>query len=184
MDLLALFAGDKANQVDYQTYFQAKDMHQKGADPEKIWNETGWFQGLDGKWRFELDDSKSQLRGQASGSLADMYSHGGGLLENYPRLMDTKINYQPRTSGNVNGSFYQDGSQIDLRPKQEEDPLQILTHELQHAINKQQGWSTGMNASQPGYKDNEGEREARAAASRLYLTPDERKKRFPLKDWK
>ena len=37
-------------------------MQNEGADPEAIRQETGWFQGYDGKWRFEIDDSKAVFR--------------------------------------------------------------------------------------------------------------------------
>ena len=35
----------------------AERLERDGADPEGIRQETGWFHGMDGKWRFEIDDS-------------------------------------------------------------------------------------------------------------------------------
>lgn len=39
----------------------AKSLQQKGASKEEILKSTGWFQWVDGKWRFEIDDSASTI---------------------------------------------------------------------------------------------------------------------------
>jgi hypothetical protein len=42
-------------------------MAASGSPREAIWNETGWFQGVDGKWRFEIDDSSSRMKVDSRG---------------------------------------------------------------------------------------------------------------------
>lgn len=55
------FAGEHAKKADFGTLEEAKQMIFEGKDPELVRQETGWFQGYDGKWRFEIDDSKMQV---------------------------------------------------------------------------------------------------------------------------
>jgi hypothetical protein len=71
-----IFAGPRAATADLNALARAQEMRQAanegaqrwldggatdfdpGADYRtRIWNETGWFQGPDGNWRFEIDDS-------------------------------------------------------------------------------------------------------------------------------
>ncbi|SIR02767.1 LPD23 domain-containing protein [Marinobacterium stanieri] len=40
----------------------AKSLKQAGADPESIRQMTGWHQWIDGRWRFEIDDSRASLK--------------------------------------------------------------------------------------------------------------------------
>lgn len=51
------FAGRNANQADREALARAEEMEHSGADAEQIRRETGWFRGIDGLWRFEIDDS-------------------------------------------------------------------------------------------------------------------------------
>jgi hypothetical protein len=56
-----LFAGKRAKNADLKLLDDAKEMAKAGADRKMIWDATGWFQGPDKKWRFEIDDSKVVL---------------------------------------------------------------------------------------------------------------------------
>lgn len=58
-----IFAGEWAKTADKAAMKTAQDMDANKADPRTIWSETGWFKGPDGKWRFEIDDSGSAMRG-------------------------------------------------------------------------------------------------------------------------
>lgn len=52
------YAGVNAEQADTNALEHAQQMEADDADAEDIRRETGWFRGVDGKWRFEIDDSK------------------------------------------------------------------------------------------------------------------------------
>lgn len=52
-----LFAGENARTANMQTLNRAQALEASGAAAEDIRRETGWFRGMDGKWRFEIDDS-------------------------------------------------------------------------------------------------------------------------------
>lgn len=58
-----IFAGRNARTADLQALSRAEEMEAAGATREAIWNETGWFKGVDGKWRWEIDDKGSVYRG-------------------------------------------------------------------------------------------------------------------------
>ena len=51
------FAGRNANRADQEALARAEELERAGTDAEQIRQETGWFRGADGLWRFEIDDS-------------------------------------------------------------------------------------------------------------------------------
>jgi len=56
------FAGDKAATADRFTLASAQERLAAGETPEDIRKSTGWLRGVDGKWRFEIDDSGASLK--------------------------------------------------------------------------------------------------------------------------
>ncbi len=56
------FAGQKASTANLEQLKNAQEMETLGADMKSIRKATGWFKGMDGKWRFEIDDSKAEFR--------------------------------------------------------------------------------------------------------------------------
>lgn len=54
---VGIFGGRLAKTADLTKLAKAEEMASKGIPREQIWNDTGWFKGVDGKWRFEIDDS-------------------------------------------------------------------------------------------------------------------------------
>ena len=54
------YAGEEAETADLEALDRAKDMELQDVDKETIRRETGWFRGMDGKWRFEIDDSEAK----------------------------------------------------------------------------------------------------------------------------
>lgn len=52
------FAGQKASTANLEQLKNAQEMETLGADMKSIRKATGWFKGMDGKWRFEIDDSE------------------------------------------------------------------------------------------------------------------------------
>lgn len=51
------FGGENARRADLEALDRAQDMERRNVAMDTIFRETGWFQGTDGKWRFEIDDS-------------------------------------------------------------------------------------------------------------------------------
>lgn len=54
------YAGRNANGANLESLREAQEMQAAGADMESIRKTTGWHEGMDGKWRWEIDDSKME----------------------------------------------------------------------------------------------------------------------------
>ena len=54
------YAGRNANGANLESLREAQEMQAAGADMENIRKATGWHEGMDGKWRWEIDDSKME----------------------------------------------------------------------------------------------------------------------------
>lgn len=54
------YAGGNANGANLESLREAQEMQAAGADMESIRKATGWHEGMDGKWRWEIDDSKME----------------------------------------------------------------------------------------------------------------------------
>ena len=76
------YAGANAANADLEALEVAKGMAEQNVSPETIRQATGWFQGADGKWRFELDDSG--MRYSAQGDL----NYGDPDYWRYRELLD------------------------------------------------------------------------------------------------
>jgi hypothetical protein len=61
-----VFGGRLAKTADLDALSRAERMAASGADRRAIWDETGWFKGRDGQWRFEIDDSASRFDAAAA----------------------------------------------------------------------------------------------------------------------
>ena len=60
-DVRFSFAGQHASTADVATLAVARRRVAAGGDAEQVRRETGWHQGVDGQWRFEIDDSSARL---------------------------------------------------------------------------------------------------------------------------
>ena len=54
------YAGRNSNGANLESLREAQEMQAAGADMESIRKATGWHEGMDGKWRWEIDDSKME----------------------------------------------------------------------------------------------------------------------------
>lgn len=70
-DESGMFAGILAKNADLDALDVAKNMANSGASRDDIWKQTGWFQGVDGKWRFEIDDSARSVNIPAAAKARD-----------------------------------------------------------------------------------------------------------------
>lgn len=62
VDVLNQFAGEKAAGADFLALKLARKLVRQGRPEADVLSETGWFRGVDGQWRFELDASQAALR--------------------------------------------------------------------------------------------------------------------------
>ncbi len=151
----AIFAGPRAKTANLPALARAQELAANGATRDVIRNETGWHQGSDSKWRWEIDDSKSSLnpligdvtewRGADNIKMGDTLKHPD-LYAAYPELADIRSSgriYGPSdyVSGAANnGTVGQYGLDahgqpvINVASDKPEGIRSAVLHELQHGI--------------------------------------------------
>lgn len=145
------YAGRNANGANLESLREAQEMQQAGADMEGIRKATGWHQFADGKWRFEIDDSRMQLRTDAAdipnyttlGELVDAPE----LFEAYPDMADLSVTLHTLEDGQ-NGGYSRKFDSIELSRDLKNRPealLNSLIHEVQHAIQNREEFASGAN---------------------------------------
>jgi hypothetical protein len=166
----AIFAGPLAKTANKAMLQRAEQMAAQGAERTAIWNETGWFKGGDGKWRFEIPDDTARLTPKAADEL--MASDGGafgasqrsapGLLQHdalyaaYPEMrpisVDARhnVNLSPRS---VEGEYIAGRPDAGWRPhirvssnslEGDANSVRGLTlHEMQHDVQGREGFAAG-----------------------------------------
>ena len=145
------YAGRNANGANLESLREAQAMQEAGADMESIRKATGWHEGMDGKWRFEINDSRMQLRTDAAdipnyttlGELVDAPE----LFEAYPDMADLSVTFHTLEDGQ-NGGYSRKFDSIELSRDLKNRPealLNSLIHEAQHAIQNREGFASGAN---------------------------------------
>lgn len=93
-DIMKSYAGERAKTANVKTLAEAKVMQKAGEDNEAIRQATGWFQGPDKEWRFEIDDSNIMIKDvspkkvyQVSDALV-----AEDLFSAYPELAEMPLN--------------------------------------------------------------------------------------------
>lgn len=167
---LGIFGGRSAKTADHAALARAEEMAASGAAREDIWRDTGWFQGADGKWRFEIDDSASRYVPEGmkpkeykifgdsvmgkEGVVGEVLPHDllAQAYPDVPGLKVTRTNYSDGRLGHYDkggGSFNMD-EHIALNMG---SPMftgrDTMLHELQHAIQQREGFQGG--ASPAGF---------------------------------
>jgi hypothetical protein len=188
------------------------ELEKKGLNSAELWKVTGTFRSPEGALKQELPDNLMKLRTTFDASLpskANEYKGGiegpiGGMVEHsdlfkaYPDLL-TNTRYTvtkqpgwlPESAETAQYSKTFGGKEkISTNTKTEEEALNKLVHELQHAIqSREKGWQGGgletqfkdtpsMSAFEQ-YRRLAGEAEARAVAARRTMTPEQRANTLP-----
>ena len=141
-----MYAGQKAQTADKSALQRAVEMEQAGEDAEAIRKETGWFLGMDGKYRYEIDDSKTKLSAEFLNrkrskkyKLVDILDHPN-FFEAYPDAKNISVSIEPlsRAIGEMAGSKM--FISTSLLPEQKE---RTVLHELQHWVQTTEGFASG-----------------------------------------
>jgi hypothetical protein len=155
----AMFLGMKAKNASKSLLKQAMSM---GGDKKKIFEETGWFKGNDGLWRFEIPDDSVKLDpfflenpdgviDVADWRVFDLINHPQ-LFKAYPELRDTMIDLTIKPGLSRHGTFLTPDDWTSHKPFQSkilveapnhEDATNTLLHELQHNIQFIEGFARG-----------------------------------------
>lgn len=177
------------NRFDFD---KAEHMVKEGFDPTVTKNQTGWEQGIDGFWRYEIQDPFME-----SDVIEDYVKPRFGepinirmilkdelILKAYPQLENLTLYalYSPRkgTAGYYNpatgGMVVSMGSPSDIFDYRIEG---VLLHEIQHLIQEIEGFAKGGDPKAIGrrrYHCLAGEVEARNICHRHLLTEEERRR--------
>jgi hypothetical protein len=57
-----MFGGKGSKTADLDMMHRAMEMRAKGVRPETVWNQTGWFRGPEGMWRYEIPDYDAHMK--------------------------------------------------------------------------------------------------------------------------
>lgn len=155
------FAGQRAGTARHAMLNKAIELARAGSAKEEILSETGWFQGPDSAWRYEIDDkgaSLSMMRSQdllgVSASnwvnensrglrVADLFTHTA-LFEAYPELKNYHV-VVADLDGQRLGCISMHGKTIYLSSRlQGHEVIPVCLHELQHAIQAIEKFSSSV----------------------------------------
>ena len=167
-DIRFMFAGEKgaaeADKADEQTIRMdnldvAKQMEEAKKDAKVIKMATGWERGADGKWRYEMPDAKIKDTLDVGGgnivkrNEEDMLWNGGKLekaidapelFKLYPQLKDVRINTDAIMNDMPsNGEYNPQTKTITIHADELKYLNSILNHEIQHVIQREEGFAHG-----------------------------------------
>ena len=153
----AIFAGPMARTANRKMLQRAEELAAQNAPREQIWNETGWFKGVDGKWRFEIDDSQAITpfptqervtnKGSDSGTAFQAALNHPKVFDAYPdaRRMDWVITNSDQRRGGYEPAKGEFPPRIISQGPTTTDRRSALMHELQHRIQDMEGFAVGAN---------------------------------------
>lgn len=181
------YAGENARTANLLELKTAKKRLKEGDDPETIRQETGWFQGLDGKWRFEINDEAlefseygefsengdfalfKKLQNKLDRTPEEMkefirvaqeyvdqenwptdlatYVKHDALFAAYPELKDIRLRYTyfPEET-KASGIYSPEDNTVYLNRRDLNNTKaikRVLIHELQHAVQRIEGFARG-----------------------------------------
>lgn len=182
---VGIFGGKLAKTADHAALARAEQMAAQGVDRDTIWKDTGWGRGVDGQWRFEIDDSTASLPHNQIGKIYE--GPIGKLIDHpsldaaYPSAMKPQgqITLDPNASG-ATGVAYKNGYTA-AKASNVPDARTAFLHELQHQIQGKENFSFGSKGGLledfSTHKRYAGENEAYAVEKRANMTADERRAR-------
>lgn len=142
------FAGVGAKTANKLALQKAQEMTAKGANRNKVWKETGWFNDVDGKWKFEIDDSGAEIDQKLGGRTVGANLKHDDLYRAYPFLRRAKLHHMGNPY-DVGGGSWRDPDptrygELFLRPdKTASGTKSTALHELQHAIQGREKFARG-----------------------------------------
>lgn len=97
-----IFAGPMAKTADHAALAKAQEMATSGVGRDAIHAQTGWHQGVDGKWRFEIDDSSMGVKIPQNADSGSYHAYPKAiehqpLFDAYPEMTRNRINFDMRT---------------------------------------------------------------------------------------
>lgn len=118
--------------------------------PDEIWGQTGWFQGPEGRWRFEISDKDSKLdpraflEKKANGeqtTVGDILDHPD-LYKQYPEVANMPLHVADIKK--YYGFYDPNSTSITLASDLNQQEFHsTLLHEIQHYVQDREGHAFG-----------------------------------------
>jgi hypothetical protein len=166
-----IFGGKLAATADQAALARAEQLAKSGAPREQILKDTGWFQGIDGKWRFEINDANSKFNSGAHKQvrpMGDVLEHpdlyaaypdlakiktetfnasgaGWHLAARSPRALASEKIRVPTGNTIYDPMVLPDGRVFDPSRGSIHASRNVALHELQHAVQSREGFTPGGN---------------------------------------
>lgn len=165
-------------------YFEAVRMENKKASNEQIRQQTGWFKDNQGNWEFEISDENTKFKEKPQEKkkykISEIFE-AQTLFELYPDLKS--INVEFKKIGGL-GNYSDSSKTININKKlisDLESARGTLLHEIQHFIQRQEGFPTGttIKFGNAHYVERKGEVEAADTKRRMNYTVEKRKSLIP-----
>src|SRR5215471_4596531 len=151
-----------------RTLREAFDLMNRGANRDEVFHRTGWFQGGDNQWRFNISDKDMELKlnnlrknnwdktdssrviygpefrfGSKPQTLDDIVDHPE-LFAAYPELKNVEVRPVPLGSMFTHNGAYDKNKNILYLNMLKPEVLKSTTiHEMQHAVQGIEGWARG-----------------------------------------
>jgi len=151
----AMYIGRRSQIANKRALESAVSMQQRGEDASTIRRETGWYQGSDGQWRFEIDDSSMRFANEmvninqiisennSTHKLGNLIDHPE-LFNAYPFLRNLQIQFVDIGSGATGAAYGDRLIQLDAKALGNAQAIrETLLHEIQHILQFVEGWSAG-----------------------------------------
>ncbi|MBC8437138.1 hypothetical protein H8D85_02320, partial [bacterium] len=128
----------------------AKIMHKHASlntDKKAIKLKTGWEQGLDGKWRYEILDGKFKETVNFHGTKQKLSEvlYSPELFKAYPSMKDIEVILNVSVHGAERSWYKPEDRSIEINAKSKNAAFINLIHEIQHDIQFIEGFSKGGN---------------------------------------
>ncbi|MBR3739630.1 MAG: hypothetical protein IKN04_04120 [Clostridia bacterium] len=154
------YAGVGSETADHDMLEKAIQMEKEGEDAETIWRQTGWGRGLDGKWRYEIDNSELKINADGVAKATNYHTTLDRILEHpklyeaYPALRNINVYIEPKETIIIKRSVFgiagmvQDGDiviNLDIVDAENDykELKSVLLHEIQHLIQTKEGFASG-----------------------------------------
>lgn len=161
-----MFIGPEAKMWDNKAAFQAAKMEKAKVLPEEIWQKTGTGRGLDNSWQQEISDKDIPVLNYGTAKdlvkypqmremlgHKELYDNYGNILAAAPVGADEHAFVEQFGKKIPSGSFNMRTNEYTVSPRPEggtgveyaQGQRNALLHELQHGIQKIEGWAQGGN---------------------------------------
>lgn len=146
------YAGVIADTADMLNLARAQELEAQGFDPETIRQNTGWHKGMEGKWRWEINDTDAQFKFNVGQQGMMIENDLGRLLDHpalfaaYPHLAYIPTSITIDQNANSGGRMNIDpinGESFEIRAKSPDHAMRILMHEIQHLIQQEEDFASG-----------------------------------------